>query len=60
MERVIAAPGAQAFKKQSQAKEVWRRFRKSKGAVAGLLMLSVILFLLVFANFIAPYARATG
>ena len=44
------------FKKQSQTKEVWRRFRKSKGAVAGLLMLSVIVFLLVFADFIAPYA----
>ena len=48
-----------AFKKQSQFKEVWRRFRKSKGAVAGLLMLSVIVFLLVFADFIAPYAQAT-
>jgi peptide/nickel transport system permease protein len=47
------------FKKQSQTKEVWRRFRKSKGAVAGLLMLSVIVFLLVFADFIAPYAQAT-
>jgi peptide/nickel transport system permease protein len=60
MERVIAAqPGVQVFKKQSQAKEVWRRFRKSKGAVAGLIMLSLILFLLLFADFIAPYAMAT-
>jgi peptide/nickel transport system permease protein len=60
MESVTAAqPGIQMFKKQSQAKEVWRRFRKSKGAVAGLLMLSVIVFLLVFADFIAPYAQAT-
>jgi peptide/nickel transport system permease protein len=60
MERVTAVPpGLQVFKKQSQFKEVWRRFRKSKGAVAGLLMLSVIVFLLVFADFIAPYAQAT-
>jgi peptide/nickel transport system permease protein len=60
MESVTAVqPGIQMFKKQSQAKEVWRRFRKSKGAVAGLLMLSVIVFLLVFADFIAPYAQAT-
>ena len=60
MESVTAVqPGIQMFKKQSQAKEVWRRFRKSKGAVAGLLMLSVIVFLLVFADFIAPYALAT-
>jgi len=60
MESVSAAqPGVQVFKKQSQAKEVWRRFRKSKGAVAGLLMLSIIVLLLVFADFIAPYAQAT-
>ena len=60
MERVIPAPPAvQVFKKQSQAKEVWRRFRKSKGAVAGLVMLSIIFLLLLFADFIAPYANAT-
>jgi len=60
MERVIAAqPGAQLFKKQSQAKEVWRRYRKSKGAVAGLVMFTIIILLLVCADFIAPYAMAT-
>jgi peptide/nickel transport system permease protein len=60
METAIAMqPGIQVFKKQSQVKEVWRRFRKSKGAVAGLLMLSIIVFLLVFADFIVPYAQAT-
>lgn len=60
MERVTAAqPGLQAFRKQSQAKEVWRRFRKSKGAVAGLVILSLIFLLLLFANVIAPYASAT-
>ena len=60
MERAIAVPPEiQVFKKQSQAKEVWRRFRKSKGAVAGLIMLSIIFLLLLFADFIAPYAMAT-
>jgi len=60
MESVTAAqPGIQMFKKQSQTKEVWRRFRKSKGAVAGLIMLSIIFLLLLFADFIAPYAMAT-
>ena len=60
MEQVITAqPGVQVFKKQSQAKEVWRRFRKSKGAVAGLIMLSIIFLLLLFADVIAPYANAT-
>lgn len=43
------------FKKQSQAKEIWRRFKKSKGAVIGLVMLTVILLVLIFADFIVPY-----
>lgn len=47
------------FKKQSQAKEIWRRFRKSKGAVIGLFMLAAILFIIIFADFIAPYEMAT-
>ncbi len=59
MERVVSQPGVQAFRKQSQAKEVWRRFRKSKGAVAGLVMFAIILLLLFGADFIAPYAKAT-
>ena len=60
MESVTSAkPGVQVFKKQSQAKEVWRRFRKSKGAVAGLVILTFILLLLLFADFIVPYAKAT-
>lgn len=47
------------FKKQSQAKEIWRRFKKSKGAVIGLVMLAAILLILVFADVIAPYDMAT-
>lgn len=47
------------FKKQSQAKEIWRRFKKSKGAVIGLIMLSVILLILIFADVITPYEMAT-
>ncbi len=47
------------FKKQSQAKEIWRRFKKSKGAVIGLIMLTVIMLILIFADFIAPYEMAT-
>ncbi|HWR62450.1 MAG TPA: ABC transporter permease [Clostridia bacterium] len=43
------------FKKQSQAKEIWRRFKKSKGAVIGLVMLTIILLVLIFADFIVPY-----
>lgn len=47
------------FKKQSQAKEIWRRFRKSKGAVIGLFMLVAILLIIIFADLIAPYDMAT-
>ena len=60
MERAIAVePGLQVYKKQSQFKEIWRRYRKSKGAVAGLVMFAIILALLCTADFIAPYAKAT-
>lgn len=47
------------FKKQSQTKEIWRRFKKSKGAVIGLVMLVVILLIVISANFIVPYETAT-
>jgi peptide/nickel transport system permease protein len=46
------------FKKQSQAKEIWRRYKKSKGAIIGLIMLAIILFTLIFANVISPYELA--
>jgi peptide/nickel transport system permease protein len=47
------------FKKQSQAKEVWRRYKKNKGAVIGLVLFSFILLMLAGANFIIPYSAAT-
>lgn len=47
------------FKKQSQAKEIWRRYKKSKGAVIGLYMLAIILLVIIFADLIAPYEMAT-
>jgi peptide/nickel transport system permease protein len=47
------------FKKQSQAKEIWRRFKKSKGAVIGLVMLAAMLAVILMADVIAPYSLAT-
>ncbi|MDR3354376.1 MAG: ABC transporter permease [Synergistaceae bacterium] len=47
------------FKKQSQGKEIWRRFRKSRGAVIGLVMLAVMLAVILMADVIAPYSLAT-
>jgi peptide/nickel transport system permease protein len=54
-----ALPGLKEFKKQSQAKEIWRRFRKGKGAVAGLALLAVIVLVLACADLLVPYAKAT-
>lgn len=45
-------------KKNSQAKEVWRRFRKSKTAMLGLFLLAFVILIAIFANVIVPYDRA--
>lgn len=47
------------YKKQSQTKEIWRRFRKSKGAVIGLVLLIAVVVLLLCADLIVPYEVAT-
>ncbi len=54
-----ATPAAEVFKKQSQAKEIWRRFKKNRGAVIGLILLSAILLIIIFADLIVPYEQAT-
>lgn len=36
--------------------ELWRDFRRNKGAVVGLSLVLVLLFLAIFANFIAPHS----
>ena len=41
-------------KKQSQWKDVWRRFRKNKTAMIGLVVMFVMVFAAVFADVIAP------
>lgn len=57
--KVSIAENPLVFKKQSQTKEIWRRFKKSKGAVIGLAMLVMILAVLALADVIAPYEMAT-
>ena len=47
------------FKKQSQAKEVWRMYKKNKGAMIGLVLFSFILIMLAAAELIVPYSAAT-
>ena len=36
--------------------ELWRDFRRNKGAVVGLSLVMVLLFLAIFANFVAPHS----
>jgi peptide/nickel transport system permease protein len=47
------------FRRQGQAKEIWRRFKKSKGAVWGLVLLIAMLAAILLADVIAPYSLAT-
>lgn len=46
------------YKRPSQYKEIFRRFRKSKGAVIGLVLFAIIVIILVGATFITPYSKA--
>ena len=45
-------------KKNNQMKEIWRRFRKSKTAMLGLVLLVFILLIAIFADVIVPYEEA--
>ena len=47
------------YKRPSQAKEIWRRFKKSNGAVIGLIMLILIALVLIVGPFLIPYELAT-
>ena len=51
--------GTIKFKKQSQVKEIWRRFRKNKGSMVGLVMLCLIAAILIFVPLLIPYEQAT-
>ena len=44
-------------KKHAQLSEFWRRFRKNKAAVLGLVMLVLIIGMAVFADLIVPIAN---
>lgn len=46
------------MKKQSQAKEIWRRFRKNELALFGLAVIAVLVIAAVFADVITPYENA--
>ena len=43
------------IKKRSQLKEIWRRCRRNKQAMAGMCMLLLMIFSAIFASVISPY-----
>ena len=45
-------------KKNSQVKEIWRRFKKSKTAMLGLILLILVVLMAVCADLIVPYEEA--
>ncbi|VEC02268.1 Dipeptide transport system permease protein dppC [Cedecea lapagei] len=51
--KVVAAP-----KPMTPFQEFWHYFKRNKGAVIGLVYVAVMIFIAVFANFIAPHAPA--
>lgn len=46
------------FRKESRIKEIWRRFKKGKAALIGLVILVIILVLLFSAELLIPYEKA--
>ncbi len=48
-----------SFKKESQVKETWRRLKKSKSAMIGLVIICIIILLALSADLIQPYRVAT-
>ena len=42
-------------KRRSQLQEVWRRFKKNRRAVVGLVMLVILIIVALFAPFLTPY-----
>lgn len=48
-----------SYKRPSQYKEIFRRFRKSKGAMIGLVLFSIIIIILMSAKLIVSYEQAT-
>lgn len=44
-------------RRRTQMAEFWRRYKKNKSAVAGLIILCVIVGIAVFADLIVPYAK---
>ena len=56
---VVAPQAVKAPKQRSQLAEIWRRLRKNKMAIFGLIVITIIIFTAIFADQIAPYGFQT-
>ena len=54
----ITESSGKKAKKESQTKELWRRLRKNKSAMAGLIILVFFILVALLADWIAPYEKA--
>lgn len=54
-----AEPVGRKYRKESQWREVVRRFRKNRTAMLGLVLLCIILLMAIFADIIVPYEMCT-
>jgi len=60
MEKKIEVPSSgETFKRPSQAKEIWRRFKKNKGSVIGLIILVIMALVIIVGPMVIPYEAAT-
>lgn len=59
MKRKTDSTRDDSFRRPSQAKEIWRRFCKSKGALIGLCLLVFVLTVLIFGPVFVSYKSAT-
>ena len=59
MDTQTKAISLEQYKRPSQVKEIWRRFKKSRGAVIGLVLFTIIAVALLAADLIVPYENAT-
>lgn len=57
--QTVESTTVDSYKRPSQIKEIWRRFSKSKGAVIGFVLFTIIALALLAADVIVPYEMAT-
>ncbi|NCB04024.1 MAG: ABC transporter permease, partial [Clostridia bacterium] len=59
MNQTTNKPAVTRGKKKSKTKEIWKRMKRNKGAMLGLVILMIFALAAVFANLITPEIRVT-